>query len=179
MSMEEELAKRLEGFNGRQAKVGWLESARYTENGQNISVASVAIIQEFGAPGANIPPRPFIRPTFNAQKEKWTRDIEKGVKAVMRGATTPENVLTIVGQTAAGDLINTLSSGAFTALSPVTLMLRKWSDADKNFKKSGKTVGAAAAAVAAGEDYSTPRTQPLHDTGHMIATCTSIVGNVE
>lgn len=176
MSMEEELAKRLEGFNGRQAKVGWFESAEYP-NGEK--VASVAMIHEHGAPGANIPPRPFIRPTFKAQKAKWTEDLEKGAKAVMRGAITAENVLEIVGLKAAGDLRATLGSGAFKALSPVTLMLRKWSDADPNFKKNGTTVGAAAAAVAAGEDYSTPRTQPLHDTGYMIATCTSVVGNVE
>ena len=152
MSMEEELARRLEGFNGRQAKVGWFESARYTADGQDISVAEVAIIQEFGAPGANIPPRPFIRPTFNAQKEKWTEDIEKGVKAVMRGATTAENVLTIVGQKAAGDIRKAISDVSSPELAESTKAQRR---------RNGFTE------------------EPLNRTGYMIATCTSVVGNVE
>jgi len=149
VSMEEELARRLEGFNGRQAKVGWFESAEYP-NGKK--VAEIAIIQEFGAPGANIPPRPFIRPTFNAQKEKWTEDIEKGVKAVLRGATTAENVLTIVGQKAAGDIRKAISDVSSPELAESTKAQRH---------RDGFT------------------DEPLNRTGYMIATCTSIVGNVE
>lgn len=152
MSMEEELAKRLEGFNGRQAKVGWFESARYTEDGQDISVAEVAIIQEFGAPGANIPPRPFIRPTFNAQKEKWTELIEKGVKAVMRGATTADAVLDTVGHVAAEDIKMAIRDVTSPELAESTKEQRR---------RDGFT------------------DEPLNRTGYMIATCTRIVGNVE
>lgn len=152
MSMEEELAKRLEAFNGRQAKVGWFESARYTEDGQDISVAEVAIIQEFGDPGANIPPRPFIRPTFNAQKAKWTANIEKGAKAVMRGATTADAVLDTVGHMAAEDIKMTIRDVTSPELAESTKEQRR---------RDGFT------------------DEPLNRTGYMIATCTRIVGNVE
>ena len=149
MSMEEELARRLAGFDGRQAKVGWFESAEYP-NGKK--VAEVAIIQEFGAPGANIPPRPFIRPTFNAQKEKWTELIEKGVKAVMRGATTADAVLDTVGHAAAEDIKMAIRDVTSPELAESTKEQRR---------RDGFT------------------DEPLNRTGYMIATCTRIVGNVE
>ena len=152
MSMEEELAKRLEGFNGRQAKVGWFESARYTADGQDISVAEVAVIQEFGAPGANIPPRPFIRPTFNAQKEKWTAHIEKGVKAVMRGAITADEALDTVGSIAAEDIKMAIRDLTTPELAESTKEQRR---------RDGFT------------------DEPLNRTGHMIAACNRIVGSVE
>lgn len=149
MSMEEELAKRLAGFDGRQAKVGWFESAEYP-NGKK--VAEVAIIQEFGAPGANIPPRPFIRPTFNAQKEKWTEHIEKGVKAVMRGATTADAALDTVGHVAAEDIKMAIRDVTSPELAESTKEQRR---------RDGFT------------------DEPLNRTGYMIATCTRVVGNVE
>ena len=49
-----------EEFDGMVAQVGFPSGINY-EDGTN--VAYVATIQEFGAPEANIPPRPFMRPT--------------------------------------------------------------------------------------------------------------------
>jgi hypothetical protein len=175
MSAMDELAKRLAAFEGRQAKVGWFETARYPDGKQ---VAEVAIIQEMGAPGASIPARPFIRPTVEAKREEWTEQFIKGAKAVVRGAVTAEQVLEIMGQKAAGDIRTVLASGDFLKLSPITLMLRKWKDEDSSFKVNGTMVGAAAQAVKEGEEGSS-RTQPLHDTGLMIATLTSVVGDDE
>lgn len=172
MSMMDEIAKRLEAFEGRQAKVGWFESAVYPDGEP---VASIAMIHEMGAPGANIPARPFFRPTIDANKEQWKKQLEEGAKAVMRGAVTAEQVLEIVGQLAAGQTRAKLASGAFTPLSPITLMLRKWKDASPGLKVNASLVGAAADAVKRGEEGSS-RTQPLHDTGYMIATLTSVVG---
>lgn len=149
MSMESELLKRLEGLEGRQAKVGWFESAEYP-NG--MKVATVAVIQEFGAPGANIPARPFIRPTIADQKEKWAENIEKGARAVMRGAVTADAMLEIVGQKAAGDIRKTISEVRSPELAESTKAQRQ---------RDGFT------------------DQPLNRTGYMIATCTNVVGNSE
>lgn len=167
--------ERLKGFDNRVAKVGWMESAIYPNGKQ---VAEVALIQEMGAPGASIPARPFLRPTVDDNKAEWERKFAAGVNAVMRDRISAEQVLEQMGLLAAGQMRAKLGSGDFLKLSPITLMLRKWRDADSSLKVTGKTVGAAAAAVAAGEDYSLPgmRDQPLNDTGYMIATLTSAVG---
>lgn len=149
MSGMDELAARLAAFEGRVAKVGWFDSAIYPDG---IHVAEVAIIQEMGAPGANIPARPFIRPTIAEQREKWGENIRKGVAAVARGATTADNVLEIVGQQAAGDVRKSISEVRTPPLAESTLAQRA---------RDGFT------------------DQPLNRTGYMIATCTHLVGDAE
>jgi hypothetical protein len=150
--LEQELAKRLGQFKGKVAKVGWFPSAQYPEDEGGLHVAEVAIIQELGAPAANIPARPFIMPTVNAQGDKWAENIGKGVKAVMRGATTMDNVLQIVGAQAAGDIRKTISEVRSPPLAEYTLAKRR------------------------ADGYTD---QPLHRTGYMIATCTNVVGEAE
>ncbi len=175
MSWQTELEKRMKGFENKVAKVGWLETAKYPDGKP---VAEVALIHELGAPAAGIPARPFIKKTINAKRVEWTEQFKQGVQAVMRGAIDADQVLEIMGQKTAGDVRATLASGDFLKLSPITLMLRKWRDEDPNFKVNGAMVGAAAQAVKEGEVGSS-RTQPLHDTGYMIATLTSVTGATE
>lgn len=150
--LEKELAKRLVGFENKVAKVGWFPTAIYPENEGGLHVAEVAIIQELGAPAANIPPRPFIMPTINEKGKEWASSIEKGARAVMRGATTVDNVLQIVGAKAAGDIRKTISEVRTPPLAPSTLAKR------------------------AADGYTD---QPLNRTGLMIATCTNVVGAPE
>lgn len=145
--MAQELAKRLAAFDTKVAKVGWFESAQYPEGPH---VAEVAIIQELGAPGAGIPPRPFIHPTIAAEGAKWAENISKGAVAVMHGRTTAENVLEIVGQQAAADIRKTISEVREPELAESTKAQRD---------RDGFTH------------------QPLNRTGLMIATCTSVVGD--
>lgn len=178
--MAAELAKRLKGFEGKVAQVGWFESAKYPNNGPQ--VAEVAIIHEFGAPAASIPARPIFRPVIDKNRAMWAEKLGSGARAVMHGNASAEQVLEQVGSLAAGQLRTHLGSGDFQPLSPTTLMLRKWKDkakaGGKLLKVTGATVGAAAAAVADGEDYSLAgdRSQPLHDTGYMISTLVNLVG---
>jgi len=175
MSMADELAKRLAAFNGVEAKVGWFESAKYPDGKP---VAEVAIIQEFGAPAASIPARPIFRPVIDEHRDEWAEKLQSGARAVMRGAIDAESVLDQVGGLVAGQIRSHLGSGDFAPLSPITLMLRKWKDEDPSLRVSGAIVGAAAQAVAEGEEGSS-RTQPLHDSGYMISTLTHNVGKVE
>lgn len=60
-------------------KVGFLEGATYP-NGQN--VATVATIQEFGAPSKNIPSRPFFRNTIQNKSDEWGDNIAVIAKSV-------------------------------------------------------------------------------------------------
>lgn len=148
--MAQELAKRLAAFDTKVAKIGWFESAQYPEDEGGLHVAQVAIIQELGAPEANIPPRPFIQPTISNEGKKWAKNLEKGAAAVMRGAITAENVLEIVGQQAAADIRKAISEVRYPPLAESTLARRR------------------------ADGYTD---QPLNRTGYMIATCTSIIGD--
>ncbi len=169
------LAAIAKGFEGRVAKVGWFPSAQYRDG---TPVAYIAAIQEFGASNNKIPARPFIRPTIANRKGKWALIMKDGVIAVVKGRATAEQVFEGVGLQAAADIGVTLASGNFEDLSKITLMLRKMRDDDPSLVVTGKVVAEAAARVAAGEDGS-DRTQPLHDTGLMIATLTHQVEGTE
>lgn len=168
---------RLEGvtedMGTRVAQVGWFDTAKYPDG---TPVAYVAAIQEKGSPGNGIPPRPFIRPTIEDQKAAWSKTIGDGLRQVILGKLTTEQVLDGVGLQAAGDIGAEIERGSFDPLSPITLMLRKMRDDDPSLVVTGKTVGEAAARVAAGEEGST-RTTPLQDSGLLLATLTHLVGD--
>src|SRR5207253_956193 len=64
-------AAKIAGKAGRGAtlKVGFLENARYPDG---TPVAMIGLIQNFGAPGAGIPPRPFFTVNFiERNKATW------------------------------------------------------------------------------------------------------------
>jgi hypothetical protein len=165
-----------EGFANREAKIGFFAGKNYEDG---TPVAYVAAIQEFGSPENGIPPRPFMRPTVEDKKGAWSADIAGGMRAVIKGRLTADDVLDAVGAAAAGDIVKTLAAGDFKALSPITLMIRKMKDehrGDPNWRMSGAKVGEAAARVAAGEAGST-RATPLDDTGYMMANVQHQVGD--
>lgn len=165
-----EIADRLADFDGLEAKIGWFPSASYEDG---TPVAQVALTNEYGAPAAGIPARPFFRPTIDEKRAEWSQSVAKGAKAVVAGRMSATQVLDAVGQKAAGDVRLAISQVRSPALSPVTLMLRKWRKEGR--KITGKTVGEAAAAVAAGESNGGVSDQPLNDTGLMISTLTAVV----
>jgi hypothetical protein len=165
-----------EGFANREAKAGFFSGQNYEDG---TPVAYVAAIQEFGAPDQNIPPRPFMRPTVEDKKGEWSQNIADGMRAVVAGRLTADDVLDAVGAAAAGDIVKTLAAGDFKALSPITLMLRKMRDehkGDSGWRVTGATVGEAARRVAAGEQGS-DRTTPLDDTGYLMAHVQHQVGD--
>lgn len=53
-------------------QVGFLEGATYPDG---TSVPMVAAIQEFGAPNAGIPPRPFFRNMIAAKSPEWPKAV--------------------------------------------------------------------------------------------------------
>lgn len=157
-----------EGFANREAKVGFFAGQNYPDG---TPVAYVAAIQEFGSPENGIPPRPFMRPTVQDKQGEWSAQIAGGMRKVIKGQMSADDVLDAVGDAAAGDIVKTIAAGDFKALSPITLMLRKMRDEFKGnataFQITGAMVGEAARRVAAGEQGST-RTAPLDDTGYML-----------
>lgn len=174
------LEEAVEGFAGREAKVGWFPGAKYEDGEGGKSVAHIAAIQEFGYPGLKIPPRLPMRATIAEHKQEWIALMAQGASAAARGDMTADEVLDGVGQQVAGDLKKEVARVRTPALSPITLMLRKMKDehkGDADWHVTGKTVAEAAARVAAGEPGS-ERTTPLNDSGLLISSIMHLVGDV-
>lgn len=139
-------------FQGMHAEAGWLESSQYEDG---TKAAYVAAIQEYGAPEKNIPPRPFMRPAVEQNRDYLIDGMKQGVKAVLARKASAEDVLSVVGSRMAGDISKAISQVSAPPLKPATIATR----ARKR----------ASGVVTAG------LTKPLVDTGYMLATVTSQV----
>lgn len=106
----------------KQAAVGFFAHSKYPDG---TPVAYVATIQELGHPAGGIPPRPFMRTTADAQRDAWRDSLAKGAKAVLAGRLTPEQMLDIFAQGAAGDIRKTISQITAPPLSPRTIAARQ------------------------------------------------------
>ena len=163
--------KRIKGKLGTplEVHVGFLEKAKYDDG---TPVAMVAAIQEFGAPKAGIPPRPFFRTMIAKNKADWPKLMAKHIKDNDYNA---REALNAIGQDIEGQLRQSIVDTTAPQLSAVTLMLRwmKWKNPD--LVVTGKVVGEAAARVAAGLSSAGVSTKPLVATGHMLNSISSEV----
>ena len=105
-------------FEGLVAQVGLPSGIAYPDG---TPVAIVGAIQEFGAPVAKIPARPFIRPTVKEQKDEWVNIMKKTIPKVALDKMTAFDVLDLVGRVAASDIQTKISSIYSPPLSPITI----------------------------------------------------------
>jgi hypothetical protein len=147
--------------NASSVRIGFLEKATYP-NGT--PVAMVAAIQEFGAPKAKIPPRPFFRNMIAAKKGEWPGAIAALLKANQYDAKL---TLEQTGAAIAGQLRQSIVDILAPPLSPVTLMLRKMFGNNPSAIR-GRDVAEARRRVASGESASGVSTKPLVWTGHLL-----------
>lgn len=147
--------------NASSVRIGFLEKATYP-NGT--PVAMVAAIQEFGAPKAKIPPRPFFRNMIAAKKGEWGPAIAALLKSNGYDAL---RTLQLTGEAVAGQLRESIIATNAPPLSPITLMLRKMFGNSPELIR-GRDVGEAARRVAAGESVGGVSTKPLVWTGHLL-----------
>jgi len=145
-------------------RVGFLEGSGYP-NGT--SVPMVAAIQEFGAPKAGIPPRPYFRTMVKAKSPEWPEAI-----AGLLQKTNYDAVATLasMGEGIAGQLRQSIVDTFEPPLSPITLMLRKMRAEKPDLIVTRRTVGEAARRIKAGEAPDGVSTKPLIDTGHLLQT---------
>lgn len=147
-----------------EVNVGFLADATYPDG---TNVATVAAVQEFGAPKVGIPPRPFFRSMIEAKSPEWPAAVgDLLVANDYDGAKT-------LGQTGAaikGQLQQSIVDTFNPPLSQVTLMLRKMRAEDPDLVVTGKTVGEAARRVKAGDTADGVSTKPLVDSGHLLAS---------
>ena|ERR1035437_2436223 len=162
----DQLSKKLQEFAGKIAgaktvRIGFLEKATYP-NGT--PVAMVAAIQEFGAPKAGIPPRPFFRNMIAKHKAEWAPAIAALLKANQYDAKL---TLDQVGESIAGQLRQSIVDTNAPLLSPVTLMLRKMFGNNPSAIR-GRDVAEARRRVAAGESDGGVSRKPLVWTGNLL-----------
>ena len=131
-----------------------------------------AVINEFGAPSRGIPPRPFFRNMIAAKSGEWPMAVGE---LLVDNNYDAEKTLGMVGESIAGQLQDSIIDTMEPALSPVTVMLRGMKSNDSSLVVTGKTVGEAAARVAAGKTNYGASTKPLVDSGDMLNGVKSIV----
>lgn len=147
---------------GALLRVGFLEGAAHTRS--DLPMAAIAAIQEFGAPAAGIPPRPFFRNMIAENSGEWGEQLADQLKVADYDAGA---ALQVMGLVLRGELQQSMTDLDNPPLSPVTLMLRKMQLAPENRVITGKVVGEAAARVAAGESPGGVSTKPLIWTGEL------------
>lgn len=142
--------------------VGFFEGKTYP-NGT--SVAMVAAIQNFGAPKAGIPPRPFFSNMVRMKSGSWGPTLGNILRANDYDCARS---LGLLGEEIAGDLRQSIIDTNSPALSPVTVMLRGMRANDPSLTVSGKTVGEAARRVAEGKTNYGASAKPLVDQGILL-----------
>lgn len=161
MSLEsvlEDIARKLE--TATFVKVGFLEGAKYPDD---TSVPMVAAIQNFGAPAAGIPPRPFFTNMVKEKSPTWGKSLGNILK---NNGYDAASALDEMGEIIQHQLQAAIVHTDSPSLSPVTVMLRGMRS--KGVPITGKTVGEAAARVAAGKTNYGASTKVLVDTGHLL-----------
>jgi hypothetical protein len=142
--------------------VGFLEGSTEPDG---TSIPMIAAIQEFGAPKANIPPRPFFRNMIAAKSGEWLGAVADLLKANDYDA---EKTLGQTGEAIKGQLQQSIIDTMEPALSPVTIMLRGMKSNDQSLVVNRTVVEEARARVAAGLTNYGASEKPLIDSGNLL-----------
>ena len=155
-----QLSRKVE--NAATVRVGFLEGSKYPDG---TSVPMVAAIQEYGAPRAGIPPRPYFRTMVAAKRSTWGDALGRNLVAQDYDAAKS---LDAIGQGIVGQLKDSIRDLDEPALSKVTLMLRAMFPVSGTHKKTYADIAEARRLVAAGEDSSGVSEKPLIWTNDML-----------
>lgn len=143
-------------------RVGFLEGGKYPDG---TSLPMVAAIQEYGAPRAGIPPRPFFRTMINDKKGEWGTALGRCLVAADYDSA---QALDLMGEGIGGQLQESITKLDSPKLSEVTLMLRAMFPVSSTKKKTYADVIEARRLVARGESYGDVSTKPLVWTGDLL-----------
>lgn len=108
-----EIADMVDGGGG--VKVGFLANATYPDG---TPVAMIAAIQDFGAPGAGIPPRPFFRNMIAEKSPEWPKAI---ADLLVQNGYDLAKTFEQVGQGIAGQLRQSIVDTNDPPLAPSTI----------------------------------------------------------
>ncbi|HCT5325253.1 TPA: hypothetical protein OT022_001668 [Morganella morganii] len=112
--LEEALEKYMSG-TAVTLRAGILEEAKYPDGNQ---VAQVGYIQEYGAPEAKIPPRPFFRAVINEGKQAWPAILASGVEHYQGDV---KSALALLGEQIVGELSQSVRDWNSPPNAPATI----------------------------------------------------------
>ena len=116
-----EVFRNLKKIENANLQIGWFD-AKYEDG---TPVAQVAMIQEFGAPEKNIPPRPFMRPAKMEHAKDWKAQFEKAAKNLHKGRIREEDILNELGDRIVADIRGAIMDVHFPPLKEQTLKTRR------------------------------------------------------
>lgn len=143
-------------------RIGFLENSTFPDG---TSIPMVAAIQEFGAPRAHIPPRPYFRTMIANKSPEWPDAIAHNLKATDYDVN---RTLSLVGEGISGQLREAIVDLVAPPLSPVTVMLRGMQLNDPKLVVTKGTVAEARRRVAAGLTNYGASDKPLIHHGDML-----------
>lgn len=149
-------------LRGGSLKVGFLSGSTYPDG---TPTAMVAAIQNYGAPRAGIPPRPFFSNMIARESPGWPAELAAQLRATNFDVRTTMNRM---GALLQGQLRQSIRDTNDPPLSPVTLMVRQI--VGPNGRPTFADVQEARRRVAAGEKASGVSTKPLILTSHLISS---------
>lgn len=135
-----------------------------------LTVAEIAAVQEFGTEDRHVQERPFLRPTFDKQREAMIDMSRRGLVGILDGKLTVGQVLNMLGAFLAAETKKTITTGAGVPPpnAPSTALRKAMRGRTKRFfRREARTLGDALAQVGA---IASVRT--LVDTGRLVGAIT-------
>lgn len=102
-----------------EVRVGWLEGVDYPDG---TPVAAVAALNNFGAPAAGIPPRPFFTNMVAEKSPEWAGQFATALKA---SDNDTSRALNGMGETIVSQLLEAIIADPGPPNSPVTDLLKQ------------------------------------------------------
>lgn len=100
-------------------KIGLPDNAGTDDEG--VSLHFIGMVHEYGSYARNIPKRPFIQPTIEANQRKYAEYLKSKTMKILLRRTTLKKELSIVGEAGKADIQKYMVEGSFTALSEKTI----------------------------------------------------------
>jgi len=170
------ITKALRDLTGKEVLVGFPESGA-ARTGGGITNAALGYIHEFGAPAANIPPRPFLVPGVRKVANQYTPHLRKAAEAALNGdAQTVQRELVAAGIIAETGAKAEITTGNFVPLKPGTIAARARGRGTLSRRPSEEQyMQLVKSGVAPGVAQAQTGIRPLINTGQLRRAITSVV----
>jgi hypothetical protein len=169
-----DLASHIEALTNKQVLVGVTADKTQRQEGDGVTNATIAYLQDNGSPINNIPARPFMLPGLAAAEEKIKRIFKTGAEQILRGEQqSAEPVLLKVGLVLQAAIRGKINEGIPPPLAERTLQER--------IASGRATVGAQVELDRReqGLDPSTEFAKPLVHTGQLRNSITFVIRDTD
>lgn len=116
------LAKIASGLeNGKTLKAGFMRGSSYPDG---TPTAMIAAIQNYGAPAAGIPPRPFFSNVVKEGQKTWGKMLGTLLKV---NGMDANKALNSMGKEISEEIVDSITNGNFVPLKPATVRRKGFS----------------------------------------------------